>query len=584
MNEPTAPQRPEAWPSDVTAQPLGALSAGTPLSPAYPSYAHGGGAYRPYPVMVPCAPRALPPPTERAWKAREVLAFLGVILVADLFLWNSCGGVSFALFLLAAAALGFAMARVRRAPLRLASLGVLLASVAARAALLPTAGTVVLGLALLFAFVVQLRTRSGSAMEALSSFVHTFVAYPSRVWALVRGTTQLVRRVPLQRGTMLQVFVPLALVGVFGGVFALANPLVGRYVSQAATWVATHIAVPEFLRVLFWIALAPLGLALIRPAIRFARSSVAIDRSTTAAQLSVRIANNSLVGLNVAFAAFLALDANYLWRGAPPPGMTTQTYAHEGAFWLTVALFLTTVVLGIAFRGPLAFDAKAKTTRTLAWVWIGQNLALAGSAFRRMAIHVEYSGLSNLRIFGYFGASLVLVGLVLVAMKLRGVRSARWLMARQLDAFAIAFVLFSVLPTHRLAASVNVARLQAGELRPAIHLVAQAHEDESADVLLPLLHHPDARIREGVAQLLLDRDDEGKAHKGAWYESRLPSHASRKVAARHAELLAVRGNKDGSDVRQALHRLVVAANDGQSWELLLSLPAAQTRGNGSRID
>lgn len=567
MNESQTP----AWPS---------MEAGAASPPNTYEEAQrlAGGGYRFNPTYRAYSPY-VPPPQERPWKLRELGLFLGVLAAADLLLWNSFGGVSFAIFLIVAAAVAVVSARVRRAPLRLAFTGALFLGVVARSVVLPTASTVVLGLLLLFALVVQLRTRSGASTNVLLSFGRTLLSYPSRVYALARGTGRVFRGVPLKPGFALQVFVPLGLVSLFGGVFALANPLVGRYVGVAATWVTSHIAFPDALRVMFWIALIPLGILLIRPAVRFATVAPPVDRSESAKSLSVSIATNSLVGLNLAFAGFLALDANYLWRGAPPPGMTTQTYAHEGAFWLTVALFLTTVVLGVLFRGALAFDARAKLSRRLAWVWIAQNALLAASAFRRMAIHVEYSGLSNLRIFGYFGATLVVVGLVLVAMKLHGVRTARWVIARQLDAFAIAAAIFALLPTHRISAHVNVARIESGELRPALHLFAQAKEEESADVLLPLIHHPDARIREGVAQLLLEQVDDARntydVHK--WSSSLLPRKVSGTLEAARPELVRMQGNKDGAAVRNTLYHLVTAANEGQSLELLLAIPPAVSR-------
>lgn len=581
MNE----THPPTWPSleSALSQEQQAPQQAPQQGPHHLGYYQSANAYRYHQqrLHVPSAP----PAQERSWSVRELLVFLGVILSADLLLWNSFGGLSFALFLIVSAAAAIVSARVRRTPMRLLLTSLLLVSVVARAALLPTPGTVVLGLALLFALVVQLRTRQGAAFEVAASAWRTLLALPSRAWALSRGATTLVRRVPFGTGLLLQIFVPVGLLVLFGGVFALANPLVGHYVATAAAWVAARIVLPEALRVLFWLAFVPLALVLVRPAVRLATQSIAVDRTVSAKVISIRIATNSLVAVNVAFAAFLALDANYLWRGAPPPGMTTQAYAHQGAFWLTVALFLTTVVLGVLFRGALAFDGHAKVSRTLAWGWIGQNLLLAGSAFRRMTIHVQYSGLSNLRIFGYFGAALVLVGLVLVAMKLYGVKSARWLVARQLDACAIALVLFGVLPTHRLSAHVNVARIEAGELRPALHLFAQSKEDESADVLLPLLRHKDARIREGVAQLLLEREDATDVRKvSPWFTGIASRNVSSAMHAHYQELLATRGNKDPGEVRRTLYKLVNAANEGQSLELLLSIPPATRRAEGSEGD
>ena len=89
------------------------------------------------------------------------------------------------------------------------------------------------------------------------------------------------------------------------------------------------------------------------------------------------MSRNALVPLNVVFLAYNALDATCLWAGAPPSGMSERQYAHEGAAWLTVALVVLNVVVGVMFRGALAHDPRAKWTRVLAYAWLGQGFVLA---------------------------------------------------------------------------------------------------------------------------------------------------------------------------------------------------------------
>src|SRR5262249_38240871 len=191
------------------------------------------------------------------------------------------------------------------------------------------------------------------------------------------------------------------------------------------------------------------------------------------------IARNALAGLNVLFLGYNLLDAHYLWAGSPPHTMTTQEYAHQGAFWLTVALLMVTAIVGIMFRGGLAEADRARGVRGMAYVWMLQGLVLGLGTYRRIAIHIAKSGLADLRIVGILRTRLVLGGLMLGAWKLRHRRSFAWLLRRQLDAFAITVVLYGITPTHLLSARVNVARVSSGEYRPILHAFRQSHEPES---------------------------------------------------------------------------------------------------------
>jgi hypothetical protein len=235
---------------------------------------------------------------------------------------------------------------------------------------------------------------------------------------------------------------------------------------------------------------------------RLARGSESAQPAGDATDAALLVARNALVLLNVLFLAYDGLDATYLWSGRPPAGMTTQQYAHEGAFWLTVALALLTAIVGALFRGPLALDPRATLVRKLAYVWMAQGAVLGLGTYRRIAIHVAHSGLSDLRIVGILGTTLVAYGVALVAFKLRTRRTLAWLVRRQLDAFVVTVVLYAVTPTHYVSARVNVARIASREDGPLLHMFRQSKEAESAAALVPLLHHPDGIVRMGVAALL----------------------------------------------------------------------------------
>jgi hypothetical protein len=209
-----------------------------------------------------------------------------------------------------------------------------------------------------------------------------------------------------------------------------------------------------------------------------------------------------MLALNALFLGYNALDAVYLWGGRAPSGVTHTEYAHAGTAWLTVAFVLATIVLGALFRGPIEHHAAGRLARRLAYAWAGQNLILAAGTFRRITMYIAYSGLTELRIVGILGASLATLGLAIMVGKLARRRTMLWVMRRQLDALAIAVVVYVVAPTGDIAMRYNVARIEADQYRPLLHLYEQPIRAEAIPALLPLLHHPDPAVRQGVAVIL----------------------------------------------------------------------------------
>ena len=291
--------------------------------------------------------------------------------------------------------------------------------------------------------------------------------------------------------------------------------------------------------------------------------------------------------LNVLFLAYNALDAACLWSGAPPTGMKTQQYAHEGAFWLTFALVLLTGVVGVMFRGSLAQDTRAVFTRKLAFAWCGQGLFLALGTYRRIAIHIGRSGLSDLRIVGILGTTLVVAGVVLVAMKLRGNHTFRWLLRRQLDAFALVFVVYAVTPTHYLSANVNVARISSGEYRPILHMFRQSRSAESVGTVVKLLDHPDERVRKGIAALVIEEHDALERDIDFETSWRARDVASRRALATLEETMpkahAVLGETNAVAARNVLLEISRVAADDRSLEEILAIPSADSDSRGRNV-
>jgi hypothetical protein len=269
---------------------------------------------------------------------------------------------------------------------------------------------------------------------------------------------------------------------------------------------------PSPVRLLFWLTAALAALALLRPVLRTiarldARLGIVELSAPTAdapAPAHLLVARNGMIGLNLLFLAYNALDALYLWAGRAPSGVTFTEYAHAGTAWLTIAFVLATIVLGALFRGSIEHHPDGRLARRLAFAWAGQNLILAAGTFRRITMYVAYGGLTELRIVGICGTALTVIGLAIIVYKIARRRTMLWLLRRQLDALALVIAAFLVAPTDELAMRYNAARIADAQYRPLLHLYEQPIRDEAIPALLRLLDHPDPAVREGVAVLIAD--------------------------------------------------------------------------------
>ncbi|MBX3233240.1 MAG: DUF4173 domain-containing protein [Labilithrix sp.] len=547
-----------------------------------PSYPHGPP-YRAAPRWsVEAARRAAAKP--RAFRPIELAMLAAIAIAVDVTLWHedgfAAGGYGAAVLFAVVLAAMFVAAKPRVLTARLAILEVLGAVVALRCAFEPTFGVVASGVALVGVIALALRRRQLFVPDAFLSALNGPIGLPSRVGAALRGVKALTARTRIGEVSILPIAIPAALIAMFLGVLSLANPVVASGVSAVAEAIASAIPLPSFGRVFLWLGALALATAFFRPKLWLAKGGEAAKTDVEATPTSLLVARNALAGLNVLFAVENLLDAGYLWTGKTPAGMTTQEYAHQGAFWLTVALLLLTAVIGVMFKGPLAYDARAKTARILAYAWMAQGIGFAAGSYRRIAMHVARSGLSDLRIVGVLGTTVVVSGVVLVAWKLYRQKTFFWLLRRQLDALALTLVVYAVVPTHLLGAEVNVARVSAGEHRPLLHMFAQSRHAESAPSLLPLLHHSDVRVRQGVAALLADERDELRARARAsttWRERDVASsRALATLEAHDAEIARTLGSTSPADAKRVLLEISRGANEDRSLEELLAIPAARS--------
>jgi hypothetical protein len=477
-------------------------SAGSP-PPAVPPPAIAIDALLP-PATAVVVHRA--PPVRRC----ELVAMVAIVALADVALYQGSGGAGLAVLFAAVPAILFLTAKPRSASVRFAVIAVALALVAGRCLWQSSTGATTLGMALLLSFAVALRTSRSFLPELAVSALGSVWGSVRQLGRFLAALAPLVRPVRFSRAGSATLYIPAVLVIVFGAIFAAANPVLQRWLQGAVDLVSGIGWAPSPMRIAFWGVSAVAAAGMLRPVVRaitgldarLGTAHVAESMHGAPAASRLALARNGMIALNALFLAYNALDAVYLWGGRSPRGVTHTEYAHAGTVWLTIAFLLSTIVLGALFRGPIEHDPRGKLARGLAYAWAGQNVILAAGTFRRIAMYIAYSGLTELRIVGILGTSLATLGLAIVVYKVARHRTMLWVMRRQLDALAVAIVVFLVAPTGEIAMRYNVARVAAGQYRPLLHLYKQPIQAEAVPALLPLLDHPDPAVREGVAVIV----------------------------------------------------------------------------------
>jgi len=174
------------------------------------------------------------------------------------------------------------------------------------------------------------------------------------------------------------------------------------------------------------------------------------------------VSRATFISVNILFLLYNILDGHHLYLdGSLPEGISWTQYTHSGCAWLTGALLLSAVVIGIAFQGGLNFHPRARLLRKLAFLWAAQNVILAASALVRIVMYVDFSGLTHLRVTGIYGVALVISGLGLMVWKLAQRRSFLWLVRMDLRAFLVALTLLAITPLDVVCTQFNVSRVLA---------------------------------------------------------------------------------------------------------------------------
>jgi hypothetical protein len=229
----------------------------------------------------------------------------------------------------------------------------------------------------------------------------------------------------------------LALVLVFGALFASADPVFARLLRRSVPPVSpTALAASAVLFVA--------GALVTLSALRLRTAPRAQDRPVTRRALRRLDWAVPLALLDTLFAVFVGVQVTVLFGGhgyvLDPGGPSYAEYARSGFWQLTVATALTLAIVGfVAHRAARDTRADRRLVRALAGPLCLLTLVVVASALRRMGLYVEAYGFTRVRLVAVTAE--VVLGMAFVLVLAAGVRlRAPWLPAASVAA-AVAAVL-----------------------------------------------------------------------------------------------------------------------------------------------
>jgi Leucine-rich repeat (LRR) protein len=152
-----------------------------------------------------------------------------------------------------------------------------------------------------------------------------------------------------------------------------------------------------------------------------------------------------LILLNLLLLVVNTLDIYYLWLNPSelPAGMTYSDYVHQGTTNMIISIAIAILIILFFFRNHLNYAEGNKPIKTMAAVWILQNIiVLISTGYRNYLYVYEYS-LTYRRLGVYIWLTLTLIGLITTFVKIYRKKSNWYLFRANGWAFYIVLVLFA---------------------------------------------------------------------------------------------------------------------------------------------
>lgn len=147
-----------------------------------------------------------------------------------------------------------------------------------------------------------------------------------------------------------------------------------------------------------------------------------------------------LIGVNLLLLLFNVTDIRDNWFGfSVPDQFSLKNFVHTATWYLVFSILASIGILLYYFRGNINFYKKNKSIKSLAYLWIAQNLILGISVFLRNMHYIQYHGLAYKRIGILIFLILVVIGLITLVHKINSRKSTYWIL--KANSYSILLVL-----------------------------------------------------------------------------------------------------------------------------------------------
>jgi len=318
----------------------------------------------------------------------------------------------------------------------------------------------------------------------------------------------------LKLGHILAVIAPAFLLAVlFSLLLGNGNAVFGTWISTLGEKISdifSHIHFPAPQRIFFWGLFAAFGLLILCPA-KTTRWTAKLlgnwhEFGSSEATLRKQQWIAILATLNLLFLVSNVADVFYLWFSRTlPEGISHSRYVHQGVYAL-IATSVLSAGLSALLTQHTPTVRNHPLIRSLASLWIAQNLIIISGVYLRLWIYIDAYGYTPKRIFVGLFLLLVIGGFAFIAWGLHRNRNIRWLIGANLILLFSHFFILQFIDVRAIVVAKNKELYQQGEIDYPPKLFLYQVDSHSLPYLIFIHDHPQSPADQ--KQALLDLADQ----------------------------------------------------------------------------